>query len=42
VLEDIPVNHSLMFLPVMRPTLKTGTCALIAATMAYLGDGGEV
>lgn len=41
VLEDIPVNHSPMFLPVMQPTLKTGTCALIAATMAYLGDGGE-
>lgn len=37
VLEDIPVNHSPKFLPVMQPTLKTGTSALVAAAMAYLG-----
>jgi hippurate hydrolase len=37
VLEDIPVNHSPKFLPTVQPTLRTGTEALIAATMAYLG-----
>jgi hippurate hydrolase len=37
VLEDIPVNHSPKFLPVMQPTLKTGTSALVAAAMSYLG-----
>ncbi|GAB3807161.1 M20 family metallopeptidase [Humibacter antri] len=38
VLEDIPVNHSPKFLPVMQPTLRTGTEALVAATMAYVGS----
>jgi amidohydrolase len=35
--EDIPANHSSRFLPVMRPTLQTGTEALVSAAMAWLG-----
>jgi amidohydrolase len=35
--EDIPANHSPRFLPVMQPTLQTGTAALVAAAMAWLG-----
>jgi amidohydrolase len=41
VQEDIPANHSPMFLPVLQPTLRTGTEALVAAALAWLGpDGG--
>ncbi len=34
--QDIPVNHSPTFAPVMRPTLDTGTEALVVAALAWL------
>ncbi|MFL6135822.1 MAG: amidohydrolase [Nocardioidaceae bacterium] len=37
VSEDIPVNHSAQFAPVMQPTLDTGTAALVVAALAWLG-----
>ncbi|WP_417564318.1 amidohydrolase [Microbacterium sp.] len=36
VLDDIPVNHSPRFLPVMQPTLRVGTTAVVAAALAWL------
>jgi hippurate hydrolase len=38
VAQDIPVNHSAAFAPVLQPTLETGTAALVVATMAWLGQ----
>ncbi|MCK0176770.1 amidohydrolase [Mycolicibacterium sp. F2034L] len=35
--QDIPVNHSPSFAPVIQPTLDTGTQALVVAAMAWLG-----
>ncbi|WP_200949247.1 amidohydrolase [Phycicoccus sp. Soil748] len=37
VAQDIPVNHSAAFAPVMQPTLDTGTAALVVAALAWLG-----
>lgn len=34
--EDIPVNHSPNFAPVIQPTLHTGTAAMITAAAAWL------
>ena len=34
--QDIPVNHSEFFAPVIEPTLSHGTEALIIATLTYL------
>jgi hippurate hydrolase len=34
--QDIPVNHSEFFAPVIEPTLSTGTQALVVAALAYL------
>jgi len=34
--QDIPVNHSATFAPVIQPTLDTGTQALVAAALAWL------
>jgi len=34
--DDIPVNHSPKFLPVLQPTLRTGTEALVTAALAWL------
>jgi hippurate hydrolase len=34
--QDVPVNHSPTFAPVIQPTLDTGTQALVVATMAWL------
>ncbi|AMM21540.1 amidohydrolase [Frondihabitans sp. PAMC 28766] len=34
--EDIPVNHSPNFAPVIQPTLDTGTAAMITAAAAWL------
>ena len=34
--QDIPVNHSPTFAPVLQPTLDTGTQALVAAALAWL------
>ena len=36
VAQDIPVNHSPFFAPVLQPTLDTGTQALVVAALAYL------
>ncbi|KRE43574.1 amidohydrolase [Knoellia sp. Soil729] len=38
--QDIPVNHSPYFAPVLQPTLDTGTQALVVASLAYLGAPG--
>ena len=34
--EDIPINHSPHFAPVIQPTLKTGVDALVLGTLAFL------
>jgi amidohydrolase len=34
--QDIPVNHSEFFAPVVEPTLSNGTQALVVAALAYL------
>jgi metal-dependent amidase/aminoacylase/carboxypeptidase family protein len=34
--QDIPVNHSATFAPVLQPTLDTGTQAMAAAALAWL------
>lgn len=39
VASDIPANHSPLFLPVMQPTLRTGTEALLVASGAWLASG---
>jgi amidohydrolase len=36
VSDDIPVNHSPMFAPVIQPTLDTGTQAMVSAALAWL------
>jgi hippurate hydrolase len=36
VAQDIPVNHSPDFAPVIQPTLDTGTQALVIAALAWL------
>ena len=36
--QDIPVNHSAFFAPVMHPTLDTGTEALVVAALAWMSD----
>jgi amidohydrolase len=38
VSEDIPVNHSAGFAPVLQPTLDTGTQALVVAILAWCDD----
>lgn len=37
VAQDIPVNHSPYFAPVIQPTLDTGVSALAVAALAWLG-----
>jgi hippurate hydrolase len=34
--QDIPVNHSEFFAPVVEPTLSAGTRALVVAALTYL------
>jgi hippurate hydrolase len=34
--QDIPVNHSATFAPVLQPTLDTGTQTLVAAALTWL------
>jgi amidohydrolase len=42
LLDDLPANHSPKFLPVLQPTLRTGTEALTAAALAWLApDSGS-
>lgn len=36
IAQDIPVNHSEFYAPVIEPTLSNGTRALVVAAMAYL------
>jgi hippurate hydrolase len=36
VAQDLPVNHSPAFAPVLQPTLDTGTQALVVAALAWL------
>ena len=36
VAQDIPVNHSPGFAPVLQPTLDTGTQAMVLAALAWL------
>ncbi|MFE0790771.1 M20 family metallopeptidase [Streptomyces mutabilis] len=38
VAQDIPVNHSATFAPVVQPTLDTGVSAVTVAALAWLGD----
>jgi amidohydrolase len=38
VAQDIPVNHSAAFAPVVQPTLDTGTQALVVAALAWLAS----
>jgi hippurate hydrolase len=41
VSQEIPVNHSAKFAPVLQPTLDTGTTALVVAALAWLGTGAQ-
>src|SRR4051794_7393280 len=36
ITQEIPVNHSVTFAPVLQPTLDTGTIALVVAALAWL------
>jgi hippurate hydrolase len=36
IAQEIPVNHSATFAPVLQPTLDTGTTALVVAALAWL------
>jgi hypothetical protein len=38
VAQDVPVNHSATFAPVVQPTLDTGTQALVVAALTWLAD----
>jgi hippurate hydrolase len=38
--QDVPVNHSAGFSPVIEPTLGTGTNALVVAALAWLAPSG--
>ncbi|MEU4039712.1 hypothetical protein [Streptomyces collinus] len=38
VAQEIPVNHSPRFAPVLQPTLDTGVQALVAAALTRLGN----
>ena len=37
-LNELPVNHSPKFAPVIHPTLKTGVEAMVVASLAWLGQ----
>ncbi len=37
-IAEIPANHSPRFAPVMEPTLRTGTEAIVVAALAWLGS----
>jgi hippurate hydrolase len=41
VAQDIPVNHSPYFAPVLQPTLDTGTSAMVVAALAWLASPVE-
>lgn len=37
--DQLPINHSPLFAPVIEPTLSTGVATLVVASLAWLGDG---
>jgi amidohydrolase len=37
-LNELPVNHSPQFAPVLHPTLETGVEAMVVGALAWLGD----
>lgn len=39
--QDIPVNHSASFAPVIQPTLDTGISALTVAALSWLGTDAD-
>jgi hippurate hydrolase len=39
IAQDVPVNHSARFAPVLQPTLDTGTEALVVGALAWLAGG---
>ncbi len=39
--QEVPVNHSALFAPVIQPTLDTGVQALVVATLAWLGISAD-
>src|SRR4051795_7118101 len=41
IAQDVPVNHSAAFAPVLQPTLDTGTQALVAGALAWLAGNGQ-
>jgi hippurate hydrolase len=41
IADDIPVNHSPTFAPVLQPTLDTAVSALVVAALAWLGAEGS-
>jgi hippurate hydrolase len=41
VAQDVPVNHSAGFAPVLQPTLDTGTQALVVAALAWLAGPAD-
>ncbi|KAH7409003.1 hypothetical protein BKA64DRAFT_663971 [Cadophora sp. MPI-SDFR-AT-0126] len=36
-LDEVPINHSAYFAPVVQPTLRTGVDALVVGALAFLG-----
>jgi amidohydrolase len=41
IAQDVPVNHSAGFAPVVQPTLDAGTQALVVAALAWLAPEGR-
>lgn len=35
-MDELPINHSAYFAPVIRPTMKTGVEALVLGALGYL------
>lgn len=42
IAQDVPVNHSAAFAPVLQPTLDTGTTALVTAALEWLAPASIV
>jgi hippurate hydrolase len=42
IASDIPANHSPKFAPVIQPTLKTATAAIVVASLAWLASWPDV
>jgi amidohydrolase len=40
-LEDVPINHSAYFAPVVQPTMSTGVDAMVVAALSFL-EGGKL